>query len=86
MGHTYSWPCMRAIADVVPNVRSFGGRGRMNWQHESEGVNEDEEDESGNGHVNNWAKKLNAQGDPMRRPAGGGLSLDYGERGRPWDT
>ncbi|KAF9476147.1 hypothetical protein BDN70DRAFT_863714 [Pholiota conissans] len=29
VGHTYSWPCMKAIAYVVPSIRSFAGQGHM---------------------------------------------------------
>lgn len=29
VGHTYNWTCMKAIAYVVPSVRSFAGQGHM---------------------------------------------------------
>lgn len=30
VGHQYDMVCMKAIASVVPTVRSFAGRGNMN--------------------------------------------------------
>lgn len=30
VGHQYNFACMNAIAQAVPSVRSFAGRGHMN--------------------------------------------------------
>ena len=56
---------MKAIADVVPTVRSFAGRGDMHWEGQDDAaVRRQEEGQAKGGH----------------------LGVEYGERGKPWDT
>ena len=65
VGHQYNWVCMKAIADVVPTVRSFAGRGDMHWEGQDDAaVRRQEEGQAKGGH----------------------LGVEYGERGKPWDT